>query len=145
MSLSPISPQSKHQLQLTYQPYWLSIVKQYLSRMASIQQVFGLFKSPPFTGPSHAPPLQPFQRQPVDWSRKLCVCFYSSYSQSGGDRKSAGRDIKGCRATPLLPMGQRWVEISHRASRPWLYTAIGGRSFHLGLRSFSLCIVLEGC
>lgn len=39
----------------------------------------------------------------------LCLLLFL-LSQSAGGWKSAGRDIKGCGATPLLPTGQRWEE-----------------------------------
>lgn len=83
----------------------------------SVQQVFGLFKwrSPP--------PAYPSQRQRVDWSRKLCVCFYSSsYKVQPTERAHAGIS-KGAGRPPSSQRDNAGRRISHRPSYPWLYSA----------------------
>lgn len=102
---------------------------------------------PPLHPPIH-PPCVPSPRQRVDWSRKLCVCFYSSSSQSASGWKSTCRDIKGCRATPPPPpppspqrdnAGRR---ISHRPAHPWLYSATA-ECFRSCLTGSEVAIVLS--
>lgn len=83
-----------------------------------VQQVFGLFKwrSPP--------PAYPSQRQRVDWSRKLCVCFYSgSHKVQPTERAHAGIS-KGAGRPPSSQRDIAGRRISYRPSYPWLYSAL---------------------
>lgn len=71
----------------------------------------------------HPPPAYPSPRQRVDWSRKLCVCFYSSaHKVRAAERAHAGIS-KGAGRPPSSQRDNTGRRISHRPSHPWLYPA----------------------
>lgn len=97
---------------------------------ASVRQVFGLFKwKTPAT-----PPAYPSPRQRVDWSRKLCVCFYATSHKVRAAERAQARISKGAGRLPSSQRDNTGRRISHRPSHPWLYSATAG-----GQGAFTSC------
>ena len=77
-------------------------------------------RPPPSSPP---PPAYPSPRQRVDWSRKLCVCFYSSSHKVGAAERAHAGISKGAGRPPSSERDNAGRRISHRPSHPWLYSA----------------------
>lgn len=63
------------------------------------------------------------KRQRVDWSRKLCVCFYSSSHKVQPTERAHAGISKGAGRPPSSQRDNAGRRISHRPSYPWLYSA----------------------